>query len=138
MQSFDECHKSHCDKAEPRCASDTLRQDTFSFPKNVDPTNPFPEVPSRTTDDRACELIRAWNNPPRDQALLYDRLVRTFAEEQLQNGFPGMECLADKINHDTCAGLYVDRFRGGKVYALYFNYKGQDVELPIVGRVRGL
>lgn len=140
---FEQCNKTCPDKIESPCASDAFQQECHQIPGTMHPSSmdttvpwlePPGEFPVRTTADRANELIPLFNNPPRDQGLFFNHIVRTFCEEQRVNGVNGMECLTDKINKDSCAGLVLDRFRNGKVYALYFNYAGRDVELPIVGR----
>lgn len=140
---FDQHQKSAQDKIESPCASDAFRQECHeivgaALPRGMDPSPPWLEPPAeypvRTTADRANELIPLFQNPPQDQGLFFNHIVRTFCEEQRVNGINGMECLTDKINNGTGAGLVLDRFRNGKNYALYFNYAGRDVELPIVGR----
>lgn len=98
------------------------------------PDKPSPDKPADSTDGRAKDVIDAVQNPPTDEGLLFERIKCNFLQEQVVNGLPGMRNLAKLVNDATDFGLYVDRFRGGKVYALYFNYNGRNVELPITGR----
>ena len=99
------------------------------------PGYPMPEqVEKRTTEVRAGDLISLLKNPPRDEGLVMERMRCIFLEEQGINGVPGMQNLARLINEGCGSNLYVDRFRNGRVYAVYFNYNRRDIELPITGR----
>lgn len=119
---------------ENQSAGEVLRQDLFPPYSGSAPTVPYDTLePFRNTDERARDLIEALSHPVADEGLLFRRIACTFAEEQSINGVPGMQCLAHKVSCGTGLDLYVDRFRGGKVHAVYFRYNGQDVELPITG-----